>query len=356
MVGIVRRVLLLLLAVTGPSLADGTGDDVALGVILTLTGDGAERDAAIAHGYVAAAEHINAAGGIVIAGERRSIRLEFMDDRGSPRRAAALADVLVRWRGVTVFLGGGDPVLTQAVAADVADVGFPVFDPLGVSPADTDGIVLSVVPRARDRLVAVLAGLSVGYTIAGQDTSRVAVSVAAGSARTADTLAQAAADLGFAVAGFAVDGHGAGNPGILIYGPSLPAQPARDRLVVSLTCEAVSGDAGARMLCADHWPSLRDTATVPDWLAALDEAGTRDAALTLAALSTAMSFGRSAHGPVIADVLHANELATPGGPVLLSDGANIAGGTAVFAVSDGIPVPFRASDPLGDPLGLSGIE
>ena len=60
---------------------------VLLGAVLTLTGEGAERNALVAHGYLAAVDAVNAAGGVTVAGKARPLAIVFEDDRGWVWRA-----------------------------------------------------------------------------------------------------------------------------------------------------------------------------------------------------------------------------------------------------------------------------
>jgi len=145
---------------------------VSLGAVMSLSGDGAERDALLAHGYLAAVDAVNEAGGVLIAGRRHPIRLEMMDDQGSHRRAAALAEVLVMRRDVSLFLGGANPATTGAVVAIAAEHDRPVVDALGFAVGeDSEADMLSVVPAVEQRISALLNGLLVAFRLAGRNPS-----------------------------------------------------------------------------------------------------------------------------------------------------------------------------------------
>jgi hypothetical protein len=327
---------------------------ILLGAVMTLSGEGAEQDADLAYGYLTAIEALNDAGGVLVGDVRRPLALEIMDDRGSERRAAALADVLVRRRDVTLFLASSNLPMVRAIAEEVAVYGFPVIDPTGYrASGTTPGNVFSVVPAIEDRAAAALAGLVVAYRMAGRSAAEVAIEVRGVSETEVNVLRKVVAGWGFTPA---IDTPGV--PDVELVGSLVRRSAGLDAgVIVLMTCDnarfVVASKVGGVVLCVDHRAGHGGTNTpFPGWFSQLETGLERDGALAIMAIALAIERARSIHGPVVADVMGTASLMTPSGPVRIESGYNTAASLAVFSVTDQGFIPFRSTDPLG----LSGIE
>jgi branched-chain amino acid transport system substrate-binding protein len=89
------------LALAGWAGGEAAAQELVLGVIAPLTGSKAEQGMQFKEGAELAVADLNKAGGIL----GRQVRLEFLDDEGQPKNAAAAAQKLAAMRGVIGVIG-----------------------------------------------------------------------------------------------------------------------------------------------------------------------------------------------------------------------------------------------------------
>ncbi len=338
----------ILLVTLFAALAEAGDETVVMGSVVTLTGDGSARGVAVAQGLQAAADAINSEGGVLIAGVRRPLVLEIMDDRGSLNRAAALAEVLVWRRSVSLFLGGSNPQRTGVVAHTAAALQRPMIDLHGLNyGSEVSGFAYSIVPFLENRAVSAMTAIMLGYRLAGTPLDAVAVSVA-----VADPLERTALLHSLVASGFPriVDEEedsdlllvAPGDAGLVKYNPSI---------LVALSCADGEGLKLAWpekvVVCVDTWSAAQlDGTDLPAWFAALDDPAAREAAVTVLVAGAAIERARSTHGLVLADVLRTVHIETLLGPVNLATGANAAIPVSLFAVTPEGFAPLAIGDPL----------
>jgi branched-chain amino acid transport system substrate-binding protein len=106
---------ILLLAVTGPGSA-APAPTVRLGAVVPITGRYAAGGAQVRAGYEIAIEDINAAGGVMIGGQRVRLEMQLLDDESDPTKTVSRLEALGQDR-VHVYLGGFGSDLHAAAAA-----------------------------------------------------------------------------------------------------------------------------------------------------------------------------------------------------------------------------------------------
>jgi branched-chain amino acid transport system substrate-binding protein len=90
-----------------------------LGAVVPLTGRYGPGGAQVRAGYEIAVEHINAAGGVTVAGKKMPVELLLLDDESDATKTVARLETLAG-QGVAVYLGGFGSDL-HAAAASVAE-------------------------------------------------------------------------------------------------------------------------------------------------------------------------------------------------------------------------------------------
>ena len=97
-------------------------DEILLGATLPLTGKESRAGLYFKNGYTLAVDEANAAGGVMVKGLKRrlKVRLELLDDKSDSSTAAQLAEYLVNVTHVHALLGTYDTklVLAQSVVAE----------------------------------------------------------------------------------------------------------------------------------------------------------------------------------------------------------------------------------------------
>jgi len=327
----------LLLFSTAPLADEGP---VVLGAVISLTGEGADHGLAVAEGLNAAVAAVNEEGGVLVAGVLHPLVLEIMDDRGSTYRAVALAEVLVWRRGVSMFLGGGNPERTRAIARTAAGLQRPTLDLHGLFYGDDlAGFSYSVAPSIDSHAAVAMTAVMLGYRMAGTVVSNISAQAIASDSYMWEVLTRSIATSGFG---------SAQEPGRLqLVAPgSAQAIEGDPAVLVALSCldgELLkAADPDRIVLCVDHWSFPR---VLPEWFAALDGPIAREAAI-MALVARA----RSTHGLVLADVLGASDFLTFAGPVNMSQGTNAALPARLFAVTLSGLAPLDMADPLA--LGI----
>lgn len=97
-------------------------DEIVLGATLPLTGKESRAGLYFKNGYTLAVDEANAAGGVMVKGLKRKlkVRLELLDDKSDSSTAAQLAEYLINVNQVHALLGTYDTklVLAQAVVPE----------------------------------------------------------------------------------------------------------------------------------------------------------------------------------------------------------------------------------------------
>lgn len=92
---------------------------VKVGAVVPLTGRYASLGAQVRAGYEIAVEHINAEGGVSVAGKKTRLELIMLDDESDPTKTVARLETLAA-QGVVAYLGGAGSDL-HAAAASIAE-------------------------------------------------------------------------------------------------------------------------------------------------------------------------------------------------------------------------------------------
>jgi branched-chain amino acid transport system substrate-binding protein len=100
-----------------PSLAWAQG--IKVGAVVPLTGRYGAGGAQVRAGYEIAVEHINAAGGVAVGGQKMPLELVVLDDESDATKTVSRFETLAA-QGVVVYLGGFGSDL-HAAAASVAE-------------------------------------------------------------------------------------------------------------------------------------------------------------------------------------------------------------------------------------------
>src|SRR6266850_2967593 len=103
--------------VGGPGLA--AAQPVKVGAVVPLTGRYGSGGAQVRAGYEIAVEHINAAGGVSVAGKKLPLELVILDDESDATKTVSRLETLAA-QDVVVYLGGFGSDL-HAAAASVAE-------------------------------------------------------------------------------------------------------------------------------------------------------------------------------------------------------------------------------------------
>lgn len=327
------------------------GDDIVIGAVLTLSGEGAETGEDILAGLQRAADALNGIGGIEVAGVFRPVRLEVFDDKGSDRRAVALARVLVVRRDATVVIAGSRPSAGLAIAPVGALFHRPMIDVIGLPAPGASDLVpyhFSVLPSLEDRWMPAITFAVLVRRLQGSASQDLTLSLIADDPVLRDAASKVAAGWGLRATGETRDQNGSV---VLLLDP--PEQwpetvPFGSGIVIVPACRDAALLRQARptgaILCTGLWQSDAVTSAPEPALAA---------EIALLAVAQAIDRGRSAFGPVLRDVLMLLDVETPVGPIRFgADGRNVALAARLYAVSsDGL----QQLDPA-DPSALWRLD
>lgn len=95
------------------------GQTIKIGAVVPLTGRYAALGGQVKTGYELAVQHINAAGGVTVAGKKLQIELTMLDDESDPTKTVARLETLAS-QDVAAYLGGAGSDL-HAAASSIAD-------------------------------------------------------------------------------------------------------------------------------------------------------------------------------------------------------------------------------------------
>ena len=141
--------LALLLSTSVTSFAKVVGDKIILGSAISLTGKYSSNGVHTQNGYNMAVDRINSMGGIKVGGKTYKFEIIYYDDESNPKRAAQLAERLIKQDGVEYMLGPYSSGLTKAIA--------PVTEKYGVPMVEANGASRSLFTKGYKYLFAVLA-------------------------------------------------------------------------------------------------------------------------------------------------------------------------------------------------------
>jgi branched-chain amino acid transport system substrate-binding protein len=139
-----------------------SASDLAIGVVLSLTGRYSREGALLRAGYEVWADAVRQAGGIKVGSGRRAVRLVYADDESEPLNAGRQAERLGSVERVRLWLGPFTSAITTAVATVADRLGAVVVAPDasagGLYRRGLKGIVSILAPD--DRLLHGLADLA----------------------------------------------------------------------------------------------------------------------------------------------------------------------------------------------------
>jgi len=111
-----RLLVLLVLASIGLGPLPAWAQAVKVGAVVPLTGRYGAGGAQVRAGYEIAVEHLNAAGGVMVAGKKVPIELTLLDDESDATKTVSRFETLAA-QGVVAYLGGFGSDLHAAAAA-----------------------------------------------------------------------------------------------------------------------------------------------------------------------------------------------------------------------------------------------
>ena len=107
----------LALALLGTWPLPALAQSIKLGAVVPLTGRYGAGGAQVRAGYEIAVAHVNAAGGVVVAGTKRSLELVLLDDESDATKTVSRLETLAA-QGVVAYLGGFGSDLHAAAVAE----------------------------------------------------------------------------------------------------------------------------------------------------------------------------------------------------------------------------------------------
>lgn len=132
-----------------PAAPAQSGSDVAIGVVLSLSGRFSREGALMRAGYETWLDAVNGAGGVRLGTGRRAVRLILFDDESEALTASRQAERLAGVENVRLWLGPFSSTITTAVAT--------VADRTGAVMVAPDGNSAGLFRRGFKGLVSVLA-------------------------------------------------------------------------------------------------------------------------------------------------------------------------------------------------------
>ena len=122
---------------------------IVLGAAVSLTGKYSSNGVHTQNGYNLAVERINSKGGVKVGGKSYKFEIIYYDDESNPKRAAQLAERLIKQDGVHYMLGPYSSGLTKAIA--------PVTEKYKIPMVEANGASRSLFTKGYKYLFAVLA-------------------------------------------------------------------------------------------------------------------------------------------------------------------------------------------------------
>ena len=125
--------LTLTLASITSSFAKVEGEYIVLGSAISLTGKYSSNGVHTQNGYNMAVDRINKMGGVKVGGKSYRFESIYSDDESNPKRAAQLAERLIKQDGVHYMLGPYSSGLTKAIAPVTEKYKIPMVEANGAS-------------------------------------------------------------------------------------------------------------------------------------------------------------------------------------------------------------------------------
>ena len=123
----------LTLSSVSSSFAKVEGEYIVLGSAISLTGKYSSNGVHTQNGYNLAVERINSMGGVNVGGKSYKFEIIYYDDESNPKRAAQLAERLIKQDGVHYMLGPYSSGLTKAIAPVTEKYKIPMVEANGAS-------------------------------------------------------------------------------------------------------------------------------------------------------------------------------------------------------------------------------
>jgi branched-chain amino acid transport system substrate-binding protein len=126
-------VVLALVFSFGTANAKVEGDTIVLGAAVSLTGKYSTNGEHTKNGYDLAVKRINDMGGVKVGGKSYKFKVIYYDDESNSKRAAQLAERLIKQDGVKYMLGPYSSGLTKAIAPVTEENKVPMVEANGAS-------------------------------------------------------------------------------------------------------------------------------------------------------------------------------------------------------------------------------
>ena len=117
----------------GTANAKVEGDTIVLGAAVSLTGKYSTNGEHTKNGYELAVKRINDMGGVKVKGKSYKFKVMYYDDESNSKRAAQLAERLIKQDGVKYMLGPYSSGLTKAIAPVTEENKIPMVEANGAS-------------------------------------------------------------------------------------------------------------------------------------------------------------------------------------------------------------------------------
>ena len=117
----------------GTANAKVEGDTIVLGAAVSLTGKYSTNGEHTKNGYNLAVKRINDMGGVKVKGKSYKFKVIYYDDESNSKRAAQLAERLIKQDGVKYMLGPYSSGLTKAIAPVTEENKIPMVEANGAS-------------------------------------------------------------------------------------------------------------------------------------------------------------------------------------------------------------------------------
>ena len=117
----------------GTANAKVEGDTIVLGAAVSLTGKYSTNGEHTKNGYNLAVKRINDMGGVKVGGKSYKFKVIYYDDESNSKRAAQLAERLIKQDGVKYMLGPYSSGLTKAIAPVTEENKIPMVEANGAS-------------------------------------------------------------------------------------------------------------------------------------------------------------------------------------------------------------------------------
>lgn len=153
--------LCLPLAACDPVVAEsGSAGTITFGATIPITGPDVEEGRYTLDGYLLFINTINKQGGLLVAGRRYHVALDYYDDQSNPALTAQLYQKLIVHDNVNFLLGPYSSLLTAAAVPVAERYGVPMVAPHGAADSSYsthDKYVFSIVSPAKDYLRGIIA-------------------------------------------------------------------------------------------------------------------------------------------------------------------------------------------------------